>query len=113
MNAAVALLRQPFAVPALAFIVVSLPLILGLAPPNRFYGVRTAKTMADPVVWRKVNRVAGALLALSGAVYLLFAASAPAADGRDFGRWARHLAAFAAPLILALAGARVYSRRLP
>jgi hypothetical protein len=37
----------------------SLPLIIGLVPPNRLYGFRTAKTRSDPRIWYAVNRVAG------------------------------------------------------
>jgi hypothetical protein len=37
----------------------SIPLIVGLVPPNRLYGFRTAKTRSDPRIWYAVNRVAG------------------------------------------------------
>jgi hypothetical protein len=37
----------------------SIPLIVGLVPPNRFYGFRTAKTLSDAGIWYAVNRVAG------------------------------------------------------
>jgi hypothetical protein len=37
---------QPFFVPAVIIFVVSLPLVLGLVPRNRIYGIRTRKTLS-------------------------------------------------------------------
>jgi len=42
---------QPFIVPAVLIALLSVPLILGLVPPNRFYGVRTRKTLAGDQIW--------------------------------------------------------------
>ena len=45
---------------------ISLPLIVGLIPPNRFYGFRTSKTLGDSAIWYRANRFAGfAILAAS------------------------------------------------
>ena len=102
---------QPFFIPAAAFIVLAVPLALGLVPPNRFYGVRTAKTLADPGLWRRANRFCGVLLGLSGALYLTVAALTPAADGKDPALWLLHLAAFVLPLAASLLAAAAYLRR--
>jgi uncharacterized membrane protein len=50
------MLSQPFFVPASIILLLALPLILGLIPPNRIYGVRTAETLADKSLWYQVNR---------------------------------------------------------
>ena len=48
-----------------------IPLWIGMVPPNRFYGVRTATTLADEAVWYAVNRAAGRDMVGVGAVTLL------------------------------------------
>lgn len=44
---------------AALFFAVSVPLALGKVPPNRLYGFRTPRVLADDRVWYPVNRVAG------------------------------------------------------
>ena len=43
----------------LAIFVISVPLAFNLIPPNAFIGFRTASTLADPEVWKRVNIFAG------------------------------------------------------
>lgn len=95
------MVHQPFAVPAMAFVVLALPLIAGLVPRNRIYGIRTQRTMADDATWYRVNRVGGWLLMGAGALYLGVAAAVPysPAGGGDFSVWLLHLAAFLGPLL--------------
>lgn len=50
----------------LALIVVSIPLVMGVVPPNWIYGLRTAKTMSNPQIWYEANRHAGANLIVAG-----------------------------------------------
>ena len=54
---------------------VSVPLAAGLVGPNRLYGFRTPRTLADDRVWYPVNRMAGrrtlAVNAVVGALALL------------------------------------------
>jgi uncharacterized membrane protein len=45
-----------------------LPLYFGKIPPNRFYGFRTTRTLADPNAWYSVNRVCGGWMAVTGAL---------------------------------------------
>lgn len=57
--------------PPLFIAVISLPLALGLVPPNRLYGLRTPASLASSASWYAANRAAGAaavLLGLAGAI---------------------------------------------
>lgn len=40
-------------------IALSIPMVLGKIPPNRFYGFRTRKTLSNLDVWYRANRLAG------------------------------------------------------
>ena len=100
---------QPFAIPALAFFILSIPLTLGLIPRNRLYGFRTRRTLADDAAWYRVNRFAGFAIMIASAIYGLAASARP--YDRDFSVWLLHLAAFAGPLALALIVSGWYSRR--
>jgi hypothetical protein len=105
---------QPFAIPAVLFFLISVPLVVGVIPRNRFYGFRTPKTMSDDRVWYRVNRVAGIGVALASIVYGAAALTWPydrsAVD--DFATWGLHLAAFAIPLVLSLGTAAWYAKRI-
>ena len=50
----------------LMLIAVSIPLVIGVVPPNWIYGFRTAKTMSNPQIWYEANRHAGANLIAAG-----------------------------------------------
>ena len=54
----------------IAFIAVSLPLILQVVPPNRWYGFRLKKTLSDETIWYAANRIAGYDLLIAGGVVL-------------------------------------------
>ena len=56
------------------FIAISLPLIYQKVPPNRLYGFRVRKTLANPRIWYAANRIAGIDLLLTGIVIVLTAA---------------------------------------
>ena len=108
------MIGQPFAVPALLFFIAAVPLIFGLIPPNRFYGVRTSKTLSDDRIWYRVNRSAAAAIMLASGVYGLVAVFEPydrlARD--NFTIWGIHLAAFALPVIIGLILIVRYAQRL-
>jgi hypothetical protein len=95
---------QPFAVPALIVFVMALPLVAGVVPMNRVYGIRTRQTLSSDALWYSVNRVGGWLLLLASIVYWLAAALWPYKGLADasFSIWLVHLAAFVLPIILAL-----------
>jgi SdpI/YfhL protein family len=104
---------QPFFIPAVIFAALSVPLVLGLVPPNRFFGVRTRRTLSSPDLWRRTNRVAGWAVLAASAVYLEVARARPyirtAPD--DLRVWLVHLAAFAGPLVAALYVAARYAKK--
>jgi len=105
---------QPFAIPALLFFIVSVPLLFRLIPRNRFYGIRTKKTLSEDRVWYAVNRLAAAGLMTGSVVYGLVALLVPynrlASD--NFLKWGIHLAAFVVPIVIALSLVFAYGKRL-
>jgi len=108
------MMNQPLIIPTVLFALLSIPLILGLIPPNRFYGARTKKTLSDARVWYAVNRFGGWALIFSGLVYVVVAAVVPY-DRRapdNFSTWGIHLAAFAGPLVLGFLATMRYMRNL-
>ena len=63
-------------------IVLSIPLILGIVPPNYLYGFRIPRTMASADAWYPANRVSGIAMALAGLIWVTSDLLAPsAADG--------------------------------
>jgi ABC-type Fe3+-siderophore transport system permease subunit len=103
------MVTQPFAIPALAFFILSIPLAIGFVPRNRLYGFRTRRTLADDAAWYPVNRFAGFGIMIASAIYGLVATARP--YDRDFSVWLLHLAAFAGPLMLAIIVSVWFSRR--
>src|SRR5438477_6175562 len=105
---------QPFTVPALLLFFVAVPLVLGVIPRNRFYGVRTARTLSDDGVWYAVNRLAGASIMAATGVYGALAAIVPydsmAPD--SLWTWWIHVIGFAAPVAAGLAASLWYAKRL-
>ncbi len=104
------MLHQPFLVPSSIILLLSLPLILGLIPPNRVYGVRTAETLADRDLWYRANRYGGWTLVVSSILYLGIAAIFPSVDvdERELGLWLLQLVVFVGPLIISLLLIRSY-----
>lgn len=49
----------PWLFVGLLFIGLGIPLILEKVPPNRWYGLRVAKTLSSERIWYPANRVAG------------------------------------------------------
>jgi hypothetical protein len=52
----------------------SIPLILGIIPPNGLYGFRIRKTIENPEIWYPVNKRAGIWLLVLGVSVVLAAA---------------------------------------
>ena len=94
--------NQPFFIPAALFFIAAVPLLLRLIPRNRFYGIRTAKTMKDDLIWYSANRFGAVVIVLSSILYFLIAAMFPAGGTHDsdFSLWLLHLSAFALPLFI-------------
>jgi hypothetical protein len=84
---------QPFFIPALVIGVASIPLVLGVIPRSRVYGVRTKKTLSEDRIWYKANRFGGWLLIFSSLIYLIAAKFYPTSGPRDpdFSLWLFHL----------------------
>jgi uncharacterized membrane protein len=105
--------QQPFLVPAALIILVSIPLVFGIIPRNRFYGIRTAKTLSDDGAWRKSNRFGAWALIFSCLSYLLVAKLFPTGQNADdFSLWLLHLAVFLLSLFASLMLTIRYIRKL-
>lgn len=105
---------QPFFIPAVIILLLSLPLIFGLVPRQLVLGIRLPKTLRDDETWYRANRFGGWAFLISGLIYLLTAWAVPclAPCGSNFLQWLVHLGAFALPLILSLFAIRLYVDRL-
>lgn len=51
------------------FFLIAAPLAAGWIKPNRLYGVRTKTTLRDATAWYRCNRLFGAALMLTSAIY--------------------------------------------
>lgn len=56
---------------SIAFIVLGAPLAARAVGPNRWYGVRTSKTLSDLQVWYDVNSTGGKALIVAGIASLI------------------------------------------
>jgi hypothetical protein len=103
---------QPFFVPAVIILVASIPLVLGLLPRDRAYGIRTRKALADDRTWYSVNRFGGWTLLGAILFYLLVAWLFPGSTrgGARLFPWSLHLTAFVGPLLLGVLLIRQYAR---
>jgi hypothetical protein len=101
-----------FLIPALILLIISIPLVLGWIPRNRFYGVRTRKTLSDEGVWYSANRFGGVLFIISSLIYLGIAAFVPySADSTSLNWWA-HILGFLLPLFISIFMIHSYTKRL-
>lgn len=65
-----------FIVPAL-LLILSLPLIARMVPPNRLYGFRTSAALSSEQAWYSANATAGAILAAAAVLWLLWLVVSP------------------------------------
>jgi uncharacterized membrane protein len=88
----------------IVFIVVAVPFILQLVPPNRVSGFRVERTLSDERVWYAANRVMGYDLLAAGAVILVTTiVTARLLRGREAKAGRLNLLVFIASLMAALA----------
>lgn len=96
-------------VPCAIIAALGIPMMLGLVPPNRIYGFRTRRTLANRELWYRANRFAGYALFIaslaSGATFLL---SPQYASGRSW----EGLVVLLAPLAIAVLMSLAYARRV-
>jgi uncharacterized membrane protein len=104
--------RPPFVIPSFIFLLLSIPLVLGWIPKNRFYGVRTRKTLSDERVWLAVNRLGGRLIIACSLIYLSIAALVPYSSDITSPNWWAHVAGFVLPLVVSLLAIHIYTKRL-
>ncbi|MGE0884455.1 MAG: SdpI family protein [Blastocatellales bacterium] len=60
-----------WAIAGIVFMLIGIPTILQLVPPNSYWGFRTAKTFSDKRIWYAANRVMGIDLFLAGLVIVI------------------------------------------
>jgi uncharacterized membrane protein len=96
-------------VPTAVLAILALPLVLGIVPPNRIYGVRTPQTLADRAMWYSVNRFGGlALLASTAVTAGIYLWEPELASGRSFAG----VLALVIPVIVSLLATGAYARSL-
>lgn len=103
-------MSSPAAFPTVSAVIgaLGIPLILGLVPPNRLYGVRTPRTLGSRELWFKAHRFGGGALVIASAVSLaIFAAAPRMASARSFQGFLVSIV----PLGFALAAIIVYLHR--
>ena len=86
----------------------SLPLIMGVVPPNQVYGFRTARTLADERLWYRANFFCGWALFAAALVSAVLLAAIPS-------RELPHLVSvgfFVGPLLAALVASFLYLRAI-
>jgi uncharacterized membrane protein len=104
--------KQPFLIPALIFLIISLPLVIGLIPRNRFYGIRTRRTLSDNRVWYAANKFGGWMFILSSLIYLVIAAMVPYLPDSTSVNWWVHVAGFILPLVIGIFVIHFYIKHL-
>jgi uncharacterized membrane protein len=89
-------------------------MVLGMVPPNRFYGFRTPRTLASPEVWYPANRASGVFMIGAAVLSLLFNGILivvfPDWPVRSHLQWMA--AATVIPLLLSVIASLVYLRNL-
>lgn len=104
----------PFLIPAILILIASIPLVLGVVPRNRVYGIRTCKTLSDDLIWYPANRFGGWALIVSCIIYLLISVLIPynKTTQSNFSIWTIHFVAFLLPLTVGIIVTLLYVRKL-
>ena len=90
-----------------AFIAISVPLILRAVPPNGVYGFRVSATQSGPAIWYPANAFMGWALLVAAVISAVLLAILPA----TVKRW-QLLVTFLVPVLGAIAASFVYLNRL-
>lgn len=59
---------------SLILMAIAIPLVLQKVKPNRWYGVRTARTMNDEGLWYRANRLYGKAILIAGVAFFVLSA---------------------------------------
>ncbi len=102
---------QPFLVPSIIILLASIPLVLGIVPRNRVYGIRTRKTLSDDAVWYPANRFGGWALIVSSSISIAISCVMPY-DPIHYTTFLIDLGGFIVPLITGVILTLWYCRRL-
>ena|SRR5215510_1428949 len=60
-----------WSIKGIIFVVISIPFILGIVPPNSLSGFRVAKTISDEMIWYAANRIMGYDLLVAGVIIIV------------------------------------------
>jgi len=91
----------------IVFMIISVPHVLKVVPPNRMYGFRTAETLSNSAIWYQANAFMGWALLIASAISAAVLVFLPATARRSV-VWT----AFLLPLCGAIVAASVYLNRL-
>ena len=83
-------------------VIISLPLILHLVPPNGMYGFRTGATRSTPAIWYQANAFSGWALSIAAIASATLLLVVPATAKRWM-LWALFFGPLAAALVLSFA----------
>lgn len=86
----------------------SIPLIMGVVPPNRIYGFRTASTLTNRALWYRANTFAGWALLIGAIVSGVLLSGVV---GGVLSAPAGPVVAFVLPLVIAVGACFVYLHR--
>jgi hypothetical protein len=89
------------------FVIISLPLILRMVPPNGIYGFRTAATQSSAAIWYPANAFMGWALSVAAVISAILLVLLPATAKRWL-LWAT----FLAPVFGAIVASFFYLNRL-
>ncbi len=103
--------QHPFLVPSIIILLFSIPLVLGIVPRNRVYGIRTCKTLSDDAVWYPANRFGGWALIVSSGISIVVSWMLPY-DPIRYTTFLIALGGFLVPLMLGVILTLWYCRRL-
>jgi hypothetical protein len=105
---------KPFLIPAILILIASIPLVIGIVPRNRVYGIRTCKTLSDDSIWYPANRFGGWSMIIASCLYLGLAWVMPY-DKKlidNFPVWTVHFCGFIIPLGIGVMATLLYCKRL-
>ena len=98
--------NDPLIMPVAILVLISLPLVVGMVPPNRIYGFRTAKTLSDSTIWYSANRFGGFAMIMAAAAYMVIASRVSLGGNNE------HVGTLALLVFLAIGVTLVFVRRL-